>query len=149
MLSDIIRRLTQPAAAPMGMEDARLALAALLVRVGRADGHYAEPERDRIGRILALRYGLGPFDTARLLSEAEVLEAQATDTVRFTRLIKEDVPHDQREGIMEALWEIVLADGARSQDEDALLRLTANLLGINDRDSALARQRVEARGAGS
>ena len=29
----------------------------------------------------------------------------------------------------------------------ALLRLLANLLGINDRDSALARQRVEARGA--
>lgn len=147
MFADLIRRLTQPAPMPLGAEETRLALAALLVRVARADGHYGEPERDRIGRILARRYGLGPFDIPRLLAEAEALEAGASDTVRFTRLVKEEVPYEEREGIMEALWEVVLADGARNQEEDALLRLTANLLGVNDRDSALARQRVEARGA--
>jgi uncharacterized tellurite resistance protein B-like protein len=37
---------------------------------------------------------------------------------------------------------VVLADGAREDEEDALLRLVSSLLGINDRDSALARQRV-------
>ncbi|TMV49195.1 TerB family tellurite resistance protein, partial [Thioclava sp. BHET1] len=31
------------------------------------------------------------------------------------------------------------------EEEDQILRLVANLLGVNDRDSALARQRVEAR----
>ena len=36
---------------------------------------------------------------------------------------------------------VVLADGERADEEDALLRLVANLLGVNDRDSALARQR--------
>ena len=35
------------------------------------------------------------------------------------------------------------ADGERDAEEDALLRLVSNLLGINDRDSALARQRVD------
>ncbi|MEO0402780.1 MAG: TerB family tellurite resistance protein, partial [Pseudomonadota bacterium] len=30
----------------------------------------------------------------------------------------------------------------RAQEEDALLRLVSNLLGITDRDSAMARQRV-------
>ena len=146
MLADLIRRLTLPAAAsPLDAGDAQLALAALLVRVARVDGHYDTAEQGRIGRILARRYGLGPFDMARLLSEAEELETRATDTVRFTRLIKDEVPYEEREGVMEALWEVVLADGARNQDEDAILRLTANLLGVNDRDSALARQRVEAR----
>ena len=47
-----------------------------------------------------------------------------------------------REGVIEALWKVVLADGQRAQEEDALLRLVANLLGISDRDSAIARQRV-------
>ena len=145
MLTTLLRRLTQPVAGPLAVSEARLALAALLVRVARADGRYEEAERARIGRILARRYGLGPFEMAALVGEAEVLEASASDTVRFTRLIKEDVPYEEREGVMEALWEVVLADGARNQDEDALLRLTANLLGVNDRDSALARQRVEAR----
>ena len=35
-----------------------------------------------------------------------------------------------------------MADDGRGGDEDAMIRLTAKLLGINDRDSALARQRV-------
>ena len=40
---------------------------------------------------------------------------------------------------------LALADGERDAGEDALIRLAANLLGVNDRDSALARQRVAAR----
>jgi uncharacterized tellurite resistance protein B-like protein len=36
----------------------------------------------------------------------------------------------------------VLADGTRASEEDALLRLVANLLGVTDTDSAMARQKV-------
>ena len=43
------------------------------------------------------------------------------------------------------MWEIVLADGARDAEEDALMRMVAPLLGVEDQDSALIRQRVEAR----
>jgi uncharacterized tellurite resistance protein B-like protein len=35
-----------------------------------------------------------------------------------------------------------LADGERTDDEDTVLRLVSHLLGVSDRDSALARQRV-------
>ena len=45
-------------------------------------------------------------------------------------------------GIMEALWSLALADDGRDAREDALIRLVANLLGISDVDSAIARQRV-------
>jgi len=55
------------------------------------------------------------------------------------------VPYEDREGVLEALWEVVLADGARDHEEDALLRMVAPMLGVNDRDSNFARQRVEAR----
>ena len=48
--------------------------------------------------------------------------------------------------MIEALWGVVLADGVREAEENALLRLVANLLGVNDRDSNLARQRVENKG---
>lgn len=131
----------------MGNEDSRLALAALLVRIARSDGKYIEEERLRIDRILSARYGLSPFEVTKLRGSAEEVEAQAPDTVRFTRAIKDAVPYEDREGVVEALWDVVLADGVRDQEEDALLRLVANLLGVNDRDSALARQRVEARRA--
>jgi uncharacterized tellurite resistance protein B-like protein len=65
--------------------------------------------------------------------------------VRFTSAIKDAVPYEDRIGVIEALWEVVLADGVRDEHEDALLRLVSKLLGINDRDSALARQRVDAK----
>lgn len=145
MFEALLRRLTAPDTAPLPTTDARLSLAALMVRVGRADGHYSDTEQSRIDRVLAARHGLSPFEAARLRREAEVLESEAPDTVRFTRAIKDHVALEDRDDVMEALWEVVLADGVRDHQEDALLRLVANLLGINDRDSALARQRVEAR----
>ena len=146
MFTDLIRRLTEPQTdARLPEPDARLALAALLVRVARSDGDYADVERDRIDRILARRHGLSPFEAARLRGDAESLEADAPDTVRFTRAIKDGVALEDRVAVLEALWAVVLADGERDEEEDGLLRLVANLLGINDRDSALARQRVEER----
>ncbi|WP_417674665.1 TerB family tellurite resistance protein [Pseudodonghicola sp.] len=142
MFQDFLSRLIQPAPDPLNDGDARLALAALLVRVARADDDYAEAERDRIDRIVAARYGLSPFEVTHLRRQAEELEEQAPDTVRFTRAIKEAVPYEDRRAVIEAAWSVALADGARDDEEDALLRLVSNLLGVNDRDSALARQKA-------
>ncbi|MDF0594673.1 TerB family tellurite resistance protein [Psychromarinibacter halotolerans] len=146
MFADLIRRLTEPMPQTLPDPDARLALTALLVRVARSDGNYASDEARLIERIVAERYGLSPFEAPKLRAEAEELEAEAPDTVRFTRAIKDAVPYEDRAAVIEALWAVVLADGVRDEEETSLLRLVANLLGINDRDSALARQRVEARG---
>lgn len=146
MFGDLLKRLTAPEPAHLPDPDARLALTALLVRVARSDDDYADSEITRIDRILAHRYGLSPFEAAHLRGQAETLEQEAPDTVRFTRAIKDAVPYEHRSGVIEALWAVVLADGVRDDEEDSLIRLVANLLGVNDRDSALARQRVESRG---
>ncbi len=122
-----------------------LALAALLVRVARADGSYDEAEARRIDQALMARHALGPFEAARLRSEAEDIEATAPDTVRFTRALKDAVPLENRVALVEALWSVALADGDRDPDEEALIRLVAGLLAVTDQDSARARQRVAAR----
>lgn len=146
MIGEFFKRLSGEATEVEPTEDdARLALAALLVRVARSNWDYAQEEVDRIDAILVQRYGLSADDAADVRTDAEALEAQANDTVQFTRTIKDAVPFEEREAVMEALWELVLADGHRHHEEDAILRLIAPLLGVNDRDSALARQRVEAR----
>lgn len=143
MFADLLKRLAAPQPAPLPDADARVALTALLVRVARSDGHFDQDERTRIDKILAARYGLSPWETAELRSKGESLEAEAPDTVRFTRAIKDAVPYEDRMAVIEALWEVVLADGKREAEEDSLLRLVASLLGIADRDSAMARQRIE------
>lgn len=142
MFADFIKRLTQPDPAPLADSDARLALTALLVRVARSDNDYDADEVLRIEEIARDRYGLSPSAATALRADAEELEAQAPDTVRFTRAIKDAVPYEDRLGVIEALWKVVLADGTRADEEDALLRLVASLLGVEDKDSAMARQRV-------
>lgn len=142
MFTNFIKRLTAPSPAPLPDTDARLALTALLVRVARSDNEYSDEERSHIQSIISTRYGLDADARDALLHDAEILEAEAPDTVRFTRAIKDAVPYEQRLAVVEALWKVVLADGARAKEEDALLRLVANLLGITDMDSAQARKSV-------
>lgn len=144
MFSDLLKRLTAPEPEALPYDDARLALAALLVRIARSDGDYAQIEADYIEHVLKHRYALSETETRALRHDAENLEAEAPDTVRFTRAIKDAVPYDDRVGVIEALWAIVLADGVRDEEEDALIRMVAPMLGVNDRDSNLARKRVEA-----
>ncbi len=142
MFQDLLKRLIQPDPAPIADADARLALTALLVRVARSDNHYSGDERALIDQITQDRYGLSASDANVLRAEAEAMEEEAPDTVRFTRAIKEAVAYEDRLAVIEALWKVVLADGQRAKEEDALLRLVANLLGVSDPDSAMARQRV-------
>ena len=149
MFSDLLRRLAGPEnPAPMSDPDARLALAALLVRIARADDHYDASEKERIDRTLATRYGLDSHAAQNLRAEAETLEADAPDTVRFTKAIKDGVPYEDRIGVIEAMWDVVLADGHRDDDENAMMRMIPPMLGVNDRDSNMARIRVERRRTG-
>lgn len=142
MFGNFLKSLTHPDPQPLNDGDARLALTALLVRIARTDGDYAPAEKDRIDRISMARYGLDTAGAADLRAQAETLESEAPDTVRFTRAIKDAVPYEHRIGVIEALWAVALADGSRDQDEDAIVRMASSFLGVNDRDSALARQRV-------
>jgi len=142
MFQDLLKRLIQPDPPRIADGDARLALTALLVRVAQSDHDYSGDERRLIDQITQDRYGLNATDAATLRTEAEAMEAEAPDTVRFTRAIKDAVAYEDRLGVVEALWKVVLADGQRAQEEDAVLRLVTGLLGISDPDSARARQRV-------
>lgn len=145
MFGDFLKGLMAPEPAPLADADARVALAALLVRIAVSDGEYAAAESDRISKVLAARYGLSPVDANALRGQGEVLESEAPDTVRFTRAIKEAVPYEERSAVIEALWDVALADGERDNEEDSLMRMVANFLGVKDRDSNLIRQKVQSR----
>jgi len=134
--------LLEPQAEPLHDDDARLAMTALLVRLARADNEYAAAEIHRITQVIMARYELAEPEAIALRETAETLEQEAPDTVRFTRAIKDRVAYEDRIAVVEALWQVALADGNRDAEEDALLRLVVSLLGVTDVDSASARRRV-------
>ena len=143
MFRNLLSRLLDPAPpAALSAQDAEVAIAALLVRIARADDHYGEVEKHRIDQVLARRRGLDAAEAAERRAAAEMIEAEAPDTVRFTRTIKDRIELADRHDVLAAMWEVTYADGERSADEETLVRLVAGLLGINDRDSGLARQRA-------
>ncbi|MEO9864901.1 MAG: TerB family tellurite resistance protein [Yoonia sp.] len=144
MFADFLKGLLAPDPAPLPDMDARLALGALLVRLARADGDYQDVEVARIDRILSKRYNLSDADTATLRRDCETLESEAPDTVRFTRAIKDSVAYEDRRAVISAMWEIVLADGERDDEENSLMRMVAPMLGVTDQDSNAARLAVEA-----
>ena len=123
-----------------------LALAALLVEAARRDDHYDAAERAAILRIVRREEGMDEAEAERLLAEAEDAQDRAVDLFRFTHALKESTPFADRVRIVEDLWDVILADGARGHEEDQLVRSVCGLLGIPDRESGLARGRVAARG---
>lgn len=143
MFETLLRRLLSPEPPPLPEAEAHLALAALMVRAARTDGLYSAEEVERIDRVLMEDLSIGPFEAARLRAEAEVLEAEAPDTVRFTRALKAATALEHRAALMRALWSVALADGLREAEEDRLMRLVANLLGLSDVENARARQMAE------
>lgn len=144
MFRNLLTRLfsDEPPSALLSGQDTEVAIAALLVRLARADDHYGAVEILRIDQILARRRNLTMAQAAERRAAAEMIEAEAPDTVRFTRLIKDRISLEDRQAVIGAMWEVAYADGRRSPHEETLVRLAAGLLGVNDRDSALARQRV-------
>ena len=141
MFDTLFKRLrAEPAPDPLETQDARLALAALLVRLARTDHDYADSEKAKIDELLADRYDLSPAAAASLRAGAEEVETTVGDTVHLTRLIKAAIPYIDRTTLVVDLWRLVLADGTRDHAENQFLRLVAKLVGVNDVDSAMARQ---------
>ncbi len=143
MLKDLLKRLSGESPAPLPPEDARIAVAALLVIAANADSQYLESERAMIERVLADRYGLDAAGAKALREEGEAAEQAAMDLYKFTSLIKRTIEYEQRASVLEALWRVVLADDAREAHEETLMRRVTDLLGLDPRESHDARRRVQ------
>ena len=147
MLSDLIRRLAGKDETPLAPDDARIAVAALLVIAANADANYLDVERAQIERALADRYGLAAEQAAKLRAEGEAAADAAMDIYRFTVLVKKTLPYEERAPVLDALWRVILSDAEREMHEEALMRRVTDLLGLDPRDNIEARRRVQ-NGAG-
>lgn len=143
MFGNFLKSLLASDPAPLPQDHAKIAMAALLVRVAKSDGNFDSQEQAQIDRILAQRYDLDPTATAALRQDGETLEQEAPDTVRFTRALKEAVAYDDRQAIVQSMWSVALADDQRDATEDSLIRMVSSLLGVSDVDSAKARQTAQ------
>lgn len=144
MLTRILHAFSDSKPAPLPEPDAKLALAALMVRVAKSDRNYQLAEIKQIDRLLTRIYGLGPVEAAKMRALSERLEHAAPDTDRFGHIIRETVSLDARLGALEALWEVVLSDGASTPEELSVIDAACEAMGLSHADSDAARALAEA-----
>lgn len=132
-----------PDTTKLAPEDARAAVAAVLVMAARSDARYQPAEIAAIDAVLIQRYGLDFAGAAALRAQGEAAEAEAVDHYQFTKAIKQAIPLEDRIAVLEALWRVILVDETRDPHEDALMRQLVDRLGLSEMDSALARRRVK------
>ena len=125
-----------------GEDDYRLAAAALLVHCAAIDGEVSEPERNKLYAIIKQRFNLSDAATAELIEKATTAEHEAVDLYHFTHLLNRALDETGRAKVIEMMWEIVYADGARDELEDNLLWRAADLLGVPPRERIELRQRI-------
>ncbi|MCE8513636.1 TerB family tellurite resistance protein [Ruegeria pomeroyi] len=145
MLKKFLQAFRPPSPTPLPDPDAELALGALLVRVAKADREYQVEEISLIDRILARLYGHNAIEAAKVRATCEKLHAAAPDTDTFGKLIRETTGLEERLAALDALWEVVLADGLQREGELKIVEEARIAMGLSRKDSDGARDRILAR----
>ncbi len=121
------------------------AIATILVRAAKTDNEYTESEQSLIDNLLSNQLNITLEKARTLRIKGEDLEAEINDNVQLTRIIKQDIPYEEREMLIEQLWSVVLDDDYRTPEENKFMRVLTHLFGISDVNSAKARSRVLAK----
>ncbi len=119
-----------------------LALATLFIQLANTDNDYSSEENELIITILVNRYKVERSAAEKIIDEAKALEKEMSDTMQITREIKSVIPYEERSGLVRDLWQIIMADNKRSNEENNFMRLVIKLLGITDKLSAQIRREV-------
>lgn len=120
----------------------RLATAALLIEMTRADYEVKAVEEEKILQILKQRFDISDEDSRELV-ELAGLEADAvTSYHEFTSLINQHYSAEEKIEIVELLWAVAYADGEIEKYEDFLVRKIAELLYVPHREFIAAKHRV-------
>ncbi|KAA0698707.1 hypothetical protein DTW90_13090 [Neorhizobium sp. P12A] len=126
-------------------DDPRIAVAALCIQVMEADGKVEATEQKKLRKLLHDQYGLDGKQLEALIAAGEEAENEAVDYFRFTSDLKRHLNNDQRVELIGILWDIVYADGERSEMEDHAIWRIADLLGVSGRERIMKRQEAAAR----
>mgnify|MGYP006142063413 FL=1 len=116
-------------------------IAGLLVHAAKIDENYEDKEREIIKKTLV---ELGAEDTNidKIVSDAEVIEANSNQILDFTKEVKNMSENDKIK-IIESLWKIIYSDNSADIYETNLMRRLAGLLYIDAKTMGELKQRIK------
>jgi uncharacterized tellurite resistance protein B-like protein len=112
----------------------RLAAAALLIEMSRAD-YVVEPEEQRtLEIVLHAALGISEEEIGELVSLAGAAADRATSLYEFTRLINDHYDKDQKLLLIQSMWRVAFADGDLDKYEERLIRQVSDLIHVSHKD---------------
>ena len=121
-----------------------LAAVSLMLEVARSDSGGEKVEHDLIRGILTKEFKVESELIDNLLEAGVEKVEDATDLFQFTQLINDQYSHEQKEGLIYAMWRVALADGKVQAIEDHIIRRVAGLIHVSHSD--FIRLKLKARG---
>ena len=116
------------------VKDLRLATAALLVEVARADFERTAEEEKALAVHLETFLKLPSEEVRSIISSATDKVDRATSLYEFTSLINENCSNDQKFSLMCAMWHIAHADGDIDRYEEHIIRRVSELIHLSHSD---------------
>lgn len=108
----------------------RLATAALLTEISRADNEVTPDEREQIAASMREVFELSAEETEQLVRMAESEVEHSNDLYQFTSLVDEHFSLQQKKRIVELMWRVGAADGHLDKYEKHLVWRISDLLHV-------------------
>jgi membrane protein DedA with SNARE-associated domain/uncharacterized tellurite resistance protein B-like protein len=123
---------------------AREAAALLVLELAYADPVLTEEDRELVAGHLRQRWGLG---AGRSQSEPAPEEERRTRFALYAGRLRQRFGRAQRLELVERMWTVAFGDGAIGAQEDRLMAVAAELLGVGPAEVAEVRRRLHTRPA--
>lgn len=121
-------RLDDDAAPASAEQSIRLAAAALLIEVSRADFELHDKERETVIEALQRQFELEPAAVTELVKLAQAEVDESVSLYQFTRLVNDQYSQRQKQQLIGLMWQVAFADGHLDKYEDHLIRKVAELI---------------------
>ncbi len=132
-----------PEPSPEAQEKAlRLAAGVLLFEIVRADNKVEEAERTVMRTALQSTFELTAEETAEIMRHSEDQSRTAASLYEFTSTVDGAFTPEQKKRVVELLWLVAFADGAKDAREEHLVRRIAGLLHVAHPDFIDAKLRA-------
>ena len=115
-------------------------ITALMVHAARIDENYSSDEKKIILNFINLHIKKGD-NAENVLSKAENVEANSTQLLNYTKIIKEN-SLEFKSLIVKELWKIIISDNQTDQYESNLIRRICGLIYFPDKLSGEIKLRV-------
>ncbi|MCF6323428.1 MAG: TerB family tellurite resistance protein [Gammaproteobacteria bacterium] len=126
----------------------RLATAALMIEMTRADDEVTDEERQAVDGVLQELFAISEEEAKTLAKLAAAEVDNAACLFDFTKMVDQSFTQPQKQRVVEMLWRVAFSDAHKDHEEEYLVRKISDLIHVSHENFIKARHRVEEELAG-